>query len=600
MFRRVLHRSVCLLASSSTGNARSAKDENLSSPDLLKGRENELARLSPRCIADILDNYIVGQSDGKRAVAIALRNRWRRKQLSDESLRKEVMPKNILLIGPTGVGKTEISRRMARITDAPFIKVEATKYTEVGFKGKDVEGIIEDLYTNAKIKAKRALSTQREAEAESMAIDIVYSNWITRRHMHKLDEALRNAVPGVKYDNDDEETTKGDNGASSPASSSSKKSGKKGRKSKKAELDDPSASVSSVEEPASSSSSSASPSSQAESSTLSSEAEVKEETITSSQDEQDKDSSVFSGTDESTLDYFRQHYMTKFKDDLVTIELSAPSSNNANPSFKLPSSFQSSSASDIQWIGTLVGGLDGSGETRRQKTRVTKKVIDAIPLAKQEALEKLIDDTQIKALARILAEEEGVVFIDEIDKVVTEANSPNSDVSSTGVQQDLLPLVEGSSVTLKDGTVIQTDNVLFICSGAFHMAKTSDMLAELQGRLPVRVELTALSEKDFYKILTEPKFNLLEQQQALMKTEGIDLVFTEDGTKELARVTCVSNTQGQNIGARRLHTVLERVMDAYSFNCDEYAGRKVEITASVVKEKTEKMLKNADLAKYLL
>lgn len=598
MFRRILHRSVCLLASSSAGNAWQAKDENLSSPDLLKGRENELARLSPRCIAGILDNYIVGQSDGKRAVAIALRNRWRRKQLQDESLRKEVMPKNILLIGPTGVGKTEISRRMARITDAPFIKVEATKYTEVGFKGKDVEGIIEDLYANAKIKAKRALSTQREAEAESMAIDIVYSNWITRRHMHKLDEALRNAVPGVKYDSEDEETTKGDNAASSPASS--KKGGKKGRKSKKADLDDASATVSSAEGLASSSSSSASPSSQPESGSLSSDAEVKEGTFASSQSEQDIDSSVFSKTDESTLDYFRQHYMTKFKDDLVTIELSAPSSNNASPSFKLPSSFQSSSASDIQWIGTLVGGLDGSGDARRQKTRVTKKVIDAIPLAKQEALEKLIDDTQIKALARILAEEEGVVFIDEIDKVVTEANSPNSDVSSTGVQQDLLPLVEGSSVTLKDGTVIQTDNVLFICSGAFHMVKTSDMLAELQGRLPVRVELTALSEKDFFKILTEPKFNLLEQQRALMKTEGIDLVFTEDGTKELARVTCVSNTQGQNIGARRLHTVLERVMDGYSFNCDEYTGQKVEITAAVVKEKTEKMLKNADLAKYLL
>lgn len=605
MFRRALHWGICLAASSSAGGATSSKEESSSSPDLLKGRENELAQLSPRRIADILDNYIVGQSNGKRAVAIALRNRWRRKQLRDESLRKEVMPKNILLIGPTGVGKTEISRRMARITDAPFIKVEATKYTEVGFKGKDVEGIIEDLYANAKIKAKRALSAQRDAEAEAMAIDIVYSNWMARRHMSKLDEALRNAVPGVKWSGAEEEGAKGDTNASSAVPSSAKKGGKKGRKSKKTGNDDAAAVPSSGDGSASSTSFSTTSNSSAAEGGHSprSEEEAKDgvSTISSGEESRDTPNSSASTADESSLEYFRQHYMTKFKDDLVTIELTSPSTNNgvAN-SFKLPSSFPSSAASEIQWIGTLVLGLDGSGDMKQRKTTVTKKVVEAIPLAKQEALEKLIDETQIKALARVLAEEEGVVFIDEIDKVVTEPNSSNSDVSSTGVQQDLLPLVEGSSVTLKDGTVIQTDNILFICSGAFHMVKTSDMLAELQGRLPVRVELTALTEKDFYKILTEPKFNLLEQQRALMRTEGVDVVFTEDGIKELARVTCVSNTQGQNIGARRLHTVLEHVMDTYSFNCDDYAGRKVEITAAVVKEKTEKLTKNMDLAKYLL
>lgn len=602
MFRRLFHRGICLGASSVRG-VPSSKGDRSSPQDLLKGRENELADLSPRRIADILDNYIVGQSNGKRAVAIALRNRWRRKQLQDESLRKEVVPKNILLIGPTGVGKTEISRRMARITDAPFVKVEATKYTEVGFKGKDVEGIIEDLYANAKIKAKRALSAQRDAEAEAMGIDIVYSNWMARRHMYKLEEALQNAVPGVKWNSENEEAQKGGSTSNTSMSSSPKKGGKKGRKSKKTGSTEAAGAISSEDSSVTSSVSVTSTPPSESGSSPTDEEEVKEgaATTTSNEEMNEATSSASTNVDESSLEYFRQHYKTKFKDDLVTIEVTTlPSSNGGGNSFKLPSSFHGNAASDIQWIGALVGGLDGSGEMKRPKTTVTKTVADAVPLAKQEALEKLIDDTQVKALARVLAEEEGVVFIDEIDKVVTEANSPNSDVSSTGVQQDLLPLVEGSSVTLKDGTVIQTDNVLFICSGAFHMVKTSDMLAELQGRLPVRVELTPLTEKDFYKILTEPKYNLLEQQRALMKTEGVEVVFTEGGIRELARVTCVSNTQGQNIGARRLHTVLERVMDTYSFNCDEYAGGKVEITAAVVKEKTEKMTKNMDLAKYLL
>lgn len=535
MFRRVLSPASAVLLSAAAGGGVPVPATDNSNDKLIAKRNSELDDLSPKKIAEVLATYIVGQDEGKKAVAIALRNRWRRKQLTDEELQKEVMPKNILLIGPTGVGKTEISRRMARITDAPFVKVEATKYTEVGFKGKDVETIIEDLYSNAKIKAKKAISAERSQEAESMAVDTVFSNWTARRHMDKLDEALRHAR-AVK---EAEENEEGEEGATA-------KKGKKSKKKKKGEEENKEGSKEGGEE-------------------------AKEEEV--------------------TLEDFRQHYNTKYKDDLVTIELT-----NSTAAPKMPSNLQNA-AGDIQWISALVG-MDQ--EQKRSKLTVTKKISEAIPLAKQEALEKLIDDGQVRALARTLAEEEGVVFIDEIDKVVTEANSPNSDVSSTGVQQDLLPLVEGSSVTLKDGTVINTDNVLFICSGAFHMVKTSDMLAELQGRLPVRVELKALKEEDFVRILTEPKFNLLEQQKQMMKTERVTVSFTEDGIRQIAKVTATTNAQGQNIGARRLHTVMEHIMDKYSFNCEDYENKEVAVDAASVKESTDKLMKNMDLAKYLL
>lgn len=550
MFRRALVSSLLRCAAA-------AASSNTDTNSLLKSREGELEHLSPRKISEILDTYIVGQSEGKRAVAIALRNRWRRRQLQDEDLRHEVMPKNILLIGPTGVGKTEISRRMARITDAPFIKVEATKYTEVGFKGKDVEGIIEDLYANAKVKAKNALSLQREAEAEAMGIDTVYTNWMARRQMNKLGKGPRDQpAPPSEAEKDEPASSE------APPKKISKRRGKKKPQEEEAVPN-------------------AAGEAQEDSESVSSTGEDPPATATSPP----------APVEEISLAYFRDHYATEFKDDIVTIEITSPSQPQ-----KMYPGLQGAS-SDMQWIGSLVG-LDQ--ELKKAKTTVRKRVAEAVPLAKQEALDKLIDDNQVKALARVLAEEEGVVFIDEIDKVVTEANSQSADISSTGVQQDLLPLVEGSSVTLKDGTVIQTDNILFICSGAFQVVKTSDMLAELQGRLPVRVELKALTESDFVRILTEPKFNLLEQQREMMKTENIEVVFTEDGIKEMARVTCKTNMQGQNIGARRLYTVLERVMDIYSFECDDYVGKTVEINAAVVRENTEKLMKNMDLAKYLL
>lgn len=469
----------------------------------------ELEVLSPRKITEILDRYIIGQDGGKKAVAIALRNRWRRRQLKDTDLQKEVVPKNMLLIGPTGVGKTEISRRMAKITDAPFIKVEATKYTEVGFKGKDVEGIIEDLYTNAKTKARKRLEKERQSEALRMALDSVYTSWAMSRRLVEMQPAATSATAT----------------AAKPSVST---------------------------------------------------------------DEQDVPPSA-AAPDRESIEYFTQHYKEEpICNHVVTIEVAAP--QPAQKPFR-------DGAPTMQSVGLFLGL---SSEPQRPKMSVTKRVVEAIPLALQEALDKLIDEASVNAMARALAEEEGVVFIDEIDKVVAEPSSSNADVSSTGVQQDLLPLVEGSNVTMKDGSVIATDNILFICSGAFHVSKTSDMIAELQGRLPVRVELQPLTETDLRRILTEPRYNLLLQQKEMMKTENIDIVFTPDGIDELAKVTCSVNTQGQNIGARRLHAVLERVMDTYSFGCEDYEGKTVEIDSKVVKDATEKLQKNINLAKYLL
>ncbi|KAG5510527.1 hypothetical protein JKF63_06824 [Porcisia hertigi] len=518
MFRFPTRRLLCVAAAASTP-----------SPDVVqvtKEQAKKLDDLSPRAITKILDAYIVGQDAGKRAVAIALRNRWRRRQLRDSDLRKEVVPKNMLLIGPTGVGKTEISRRMARITDAPFVKVEATKYTEVGFKGKDVESIIEDLYTNAKLKARRALEAERQAEALNMALDTVYSAWSVNQRMQAMNHSLRNAGKA-------EEGTSAKKAAETPAA--------------EATADDSSVAAG-------------------------------EEGEEPPQQQQPH-----------TFEYFREHYLEDpIAKHMVTIDITAP---------QAPSKPQKEGGIDLQSVGMLLGL---GGEPKRPKMSVTKRVTDAVPLATQEALDKLIDEASVHTLARALAEEEGVVFVDEIDKVVAEPSSANADVSSTGVQQDLLPLIEGSNVTMKDGSVIATDNILFICSGAFHVVKPSDMIAELQGRLPVRVELQALTEEDFRRILTEPKYNLLRQQVEMMNTEKIEVVFTEDGVRELAKVTCAVNAQTQNIGARRLNTILERVMDPYSFNCEDYEGKKIEITAKMVQEATEKLQKNVNLAKYLL
>lgn len=423
--------------------------------------------LPPRETVAMLDRFIVGQTSAKRAMAVSLRNRWRRHRVTDVDMRQDITPKNILMIGPTGVGKTEIARRMAKLTDAPFVKVEATKYSEVGFRGKDVDSIIEDLYQAAKHKARKVLEGTRTAEAEEMA-------------HHQIFSKIQKNFPSMT----------------------------------------------------------------------------------------------------------KEEYMEKMKGDdfdkvMITITITTPA------------------AAPPRRFGSQTQGVDIFPMAMPpQETTLTKSAKEALPLLIQDSFRKLVDDAAVTTLAQRMAEEDGIVFIDEIDKVCTSDKS--ADVSAEGVQQDLLPIVEGSIVAMKDGTNIDTSGVLFICSGAFHSSKPSDMIAELQGRLPVRVELSSLNEEDFRRILTEPKYSILRQHQALFKTEGIEMEFAADAIDALAKAATSVNTSAQNIGARRLHTVLERVVDEYSFNCEKYEGQHVVITAETVRQATEPLMANIALAKYLL
>eukprot|EP00760_Papus_ankaliazontas_P038273 PhM_4_TR9039/c0_g2_i1/m.48836/K03667/hslU; ATP-dependent HslUV protease ATP-binding subunit HslU len=437
-----------------------------------KGVVKSASSYTPAETLAILNDYIIGQSKAKRAMAVALRNRWRRNNIADADLRASVMPKNILMVGPTGVGKTEISRRMAKLTDAPFLKVEATKYTEVGFKGKDVDTIIEDLYAVSKSMARKQLEKARSAEAaETVATKLVER--LAERKNISAEEA-------------------------------------------KALLDSGAA----------------------------------------------EDESI-------------SYEITIFEDESKKIgELRG----------------------DGQNLNLIAADLDMPA-VRKAVTRPVKEAREDLM---KEELHKLIPPAAVTQLAVHLCQEEGIVFVDEIDKVVVASGSRSTDTSAEGVQQDLLPIVEGTTVTMKDNSAVKTDNILFICSGAFHTVKPSDMIAELQGRLPVRVELEALTESDFYRILTTPKFNLLRQHEAMMKAEDITLTFDDGAVKELARTALDVNTHTQNIGARRLHTILEQVMESYSYDVETYSGKSVAVTKEVVVASVEKFRQKMDLAKYLL
>ncbi|MDA1097422.1 MAG: ATP-dependent protease ATPase subunit HslU [Proteobacteria bacterium] len=437
-----------------------------------------MTEFSPREIVSELDRFIVGQNDAKRAVAIALRNRWRRMQL-EGNMREEVMPKNILMIGPTGVGKTEIARRLARLAGAPFVKVEATKFTEVGYVGRDVEQIIRDLVeialTMVREKRREAVQAKAELAAEERVLD---------------------ALVGDK-------------------------------------------------------------------------------------------------ASAGTRDAFRR----KLRDGELAekeIELDvADTGGGGLPTFEVPG--MPGAQMGMLNLNDMLGKALGGNRTRRRRLTVA----ESYEVLVAEESDKLLDEEALVRDALAAVEENGIVFLDEIDKVTARSERSGADVSREGVQRDLLPLLEGTTVATKYGAV-KTDHVLFIASGAFHLAKPSDLLPELQGRLPIRVELSALGAADFKRILLEPEASLIKQYVALLNTEGVTLAFTDDAIDEIAAVAAEVNQNVENIGARRLHTILERILDDISFSATDRHGETVNVDAAYVQEHMGDLAKNADLSKFIL
>ncbi len=435
-----------------------------------------MTNFSPREIVSELDRYIIGQKAAKRAVAIALRNRWRRQQLEGE-LREEVLPKNILMIGPTGVGKTEISRRLAKLANAPFIKVEATKFTEVGYVGRDVEQIIRDLM-------EASISLVREDKRKEVS---------AKAHL-MAEERVLDALVG-------ENAQKGT----------------------------------------------------------------------------------------------REAFRTKLRDgdlDDKEIEVQVADTGGGMPTIDIPG-MPGSQVGMIN-IGDIMGKAFGQ---RTKPRRVSVK--DSYEILIAEESDKLIDDDMIVQEAVSVVENNGIVFLDEIDKICAREERLGGDVSREGVQRDLLPLIEGTTVSTKYGPV-KTDHVLFIASGAFHVAKPADLLPELQGRLPIRVELRALTKDDFKRILTEPRASLIKQYVALMKTEGVELEFTDDGVDAIADIAVEVNSNVENIGARRLMTVMEKILDEISFDATDHGGEKILIDEKHVRDNIGDLAKNADLSKFIL
>ncbi|GHA48207.1 ATP-dependent protease ATPase subunit HslU [Amylibacter ulvae] len=432
--------------------------------------------LTPREIVSELDRFIIGQNDAKRAVAVALRNRWRRKLLDDD-LRDEVYPKNILMIGPTGVGKTEISRRLAKLAKAPFLKVEATKFTEVGYVGRDVEQIVRDLIDAAIIMIREDKRETVKANAHSNA-----------------EERVLDAICG--------------------------------------------------------------------------------------EDSGDK-----------TRDMFRKKLRDGMLDDK---EIELDLADNANPMsmFEIPG--QPGANMGMMNLGDMLGKI-GGGRTQRRKLTVS----ESYKLLITEEADKLVDQETVTKEAVEAVEQNGIVFLDEIDKVCARADARGADVSREGVQRDLLPLIEGTTVSTKHGPV-KTDHILFIASGAFHIAKPSDLLPELQGRLPIRVELRALTEQDFVRILTETDNALTRQYEALMKTEGVDVKFDQSGIEAIAKIAADVNQSVENIGARRLYTIIERVFEELGFTAPDRSGETVTVDKTYVEEHLGELAKATDVSRYVL
>ncbi len=457
--------------------AKSGKVTNLNLVKNSKTNSSKVSALSPREIVSELDRYVIGQKEAKKAVAVALRNRWRRQALSDE-MKDEVLPKNILMIGPTGVGKTEISRRLSKLAEAPFIKVEATRFTEVGYVGRDVEQIVRDLIEIAiameREKKRREVKAKAELKAEDKVLDALVGNKASVATRESFRKRLRNG------DLDENE-----------------------------------------------------------------------------------------------------------------IEIEVQDKTSGLQSFEIPG-MPGGNVGMVN-LGDILGKSMGSKKGKKKKMTV-KESHDI--LVAQES-DKMIEEDKIIKEAKRATEENGIVFLDEIDKVSARSDRVGGDVSREGVQRDLLPLIEGTTVSTKHGP-IKTDHILFIASGAFQLAKPSDLLPELQGRLPIRVELNALNEGDFKRILKEPDNSLIKQYKELLKTENVSLEFTDDGIDMLAKISAEVNSSVENIGARRLHTIIEKVLDDISFNATDKAGETITIDSKYVQNNLGNLVKDTDLSKFIL
>jgi ATP-dependent HslUV protease ATP-binding subunit HslU len=451
-----------------------------------------MEQLTPRQTVAELDKYIIGQKDAKRAVAIALRNRWRRQRLPAE-LRDEVAPKNIIMIGPTGVGKTEIARRLAKLVDAPFIKVEASKYTEVGYVGRDVESMVRDLTALAidMVKEEKTKAVQERARelAEERLLDIL------------LPIGRMSATPSV---------------------------------------------------------------------------------------EQTPDLATINSAAETREKLRKRLHEGKLDDRVVELEVK---DRGAMPMVEV---FSSSGLEEMDNIKEMLGNLLPQRSKRRKV-----KIREALRILAQEEADKLIDMDAVRSEAVRRVEDSGIIFLDEIDKIAGRGSSQGPDVSRQGVQRDLLPIVEGCTVTTKYG-LVRTDHILFIAAGAFHVTKPSDLIPELQGRFPLRVELASLTQGDFVRILTEPQNALIKQYVGLLETEEVRLDFSEDAVQEIAAIASTVNQSTENIGARRLYTIMERLLDEISFEAPAMRGARVDINAAYVRERLQEIVKNEDLSRYIL
>ena len=443
--------------------------------------------MTPQETVDALDRYIIGQTDAKKAVAVALRNRWRRLQLDDD-LKDEILPKNIIMIGATGIGKTEIARRISRLVNAPFVKVEASKFTEIGYVGRDVESMIRDL-TDYSVNMVRQEQMERKQEAAKEMVE---------------ERLLDLLLPPLE----------------------------------------------------------------------------------SKKDDSDSDISI-----NPTREKFRKKLNSGVLDDRM-VELDVSEKPSGAVMEFMPISLNDNMDMNIRDM------LSNMMPKQSKRRRVS--IEDARKILQQEEVSKLIDMEEVTREAVTRVEQSGIVFLDEIDKVASRrSHSQGPDISREGVQRDLLPIVEGSTVNTKYGPV-QTDHILFIAAGAFHLSKPSDMIPELQGRFPIRVELHSLSKEDFVRILTEPKNALIVQYTALMKTEGVELEFTKDAIDKIAEIACQINEDSENIGARRLHTVMEQLLEEVSFTAPELKGQKISVTPKYIQGRLSSLLKNQDLSRYIL